>query len=107
MSVLNDLSAVTQIPIELLDRLNSVEELCCCHKFFEDICDKNPITELDIGLGKIYMESDGEKISYKFIPSKSFEKQLIKTIKLRQSPLVLKSQEALKNKIMNAYKELL
>lgn len=64
-------------------------------------------TEMDIGIGTLLISDDEETVKYKFIPSKVLEESVNETIQNKKSPLELKLEKNLVNKILNTYKTIL
>mgnify|MGYP003304975037 FL=1 len=62
---------------------------------------------MDLGIGILYIKFEGNEVKYKFIPSKKLEENISFTVLHKQSPLVFSLETALKDRIENAYKELL
>ena len=106
MSLITDLSTITTIPVSTLEKLHDKQQLCILHKVSENEKKGEPITYVDIGYGTLYIKHENDELRYKFIPSKSFEKDLKEVILSGQSPLISKAEEALKDKITNTYKDL-
>ena len=106
MSLITDLSTITTIPVSTLEKLHDKQQLCILHKVSENEKRGEPITYVDIGYGTLYIKHENDELRYKFIPSKSFEKDLKEVILSCQSPLISKAEEALKDKITNTYKDL-
>lgn len=106
MSLVTDLSTITTIPVSTLEKLYDKQQLCILHKVSENEKRGEPITYVDIGPGTLYIKHENDELRYKFIPSKSFEKDLKEVILSGQSPLITKAEEALKDKITNTYKDL-
>ena len=89
-----------------MEKLHDKQQLCILHKGSENEKRGEPITYVDIGYGTLYIKHENDELRYKFIPSKSFEKDLKEVILSGQSPLISKAEEALKDKITNTYKDL-
>jgi len=106
MSLANDMSTLTTIPVSILNRLFEKEELCILHKFFENEKNGEPVTYMDLGFGTVYIKHEGEELKYKFTPSKSFEKSLINIVNTKESPLITTIEDSLKERIINTYKDL-
>lgn len=105
--IIEDLVTLTNLPISLLKKLVNYAIYCICHKVYENMLKVNNITEVDIGIGKLYILLEEDSIQYKFIPSKFFEDNLLWTMKNNSSPLTKIAEEKLEEKIKETYKELL
>lgn len=103
----NDLCAITSISKLALDNLVDKSITCICHSVQENILSKDPLTCIDIGIGTLYIKFEGNEVKYKLIPSKKLEESVSFTLLNKQSPLVYSLETALKDRIENAYKELL
>lgn len=107
-NVVKDLSDITSIPYTLLCKLiNNVEDIIC-HDIRESMQDSgvNFITELSIGIGKLIIYVTEEEITYRFVPSTSFENKLVNMINNNEDPMIVELEESLKEKIVNRYKDL-
>lgn len=102
-----DIGVLTSISEASLTRLEDRCEDCICHSIYETLKSGEDITEIDIGLGMLYIKFVDGTIRYKFIPSEKLEEKVCNTVTSRQSPLVKRAEVRLKNSIENAYKELL
>lgn len=105
--IIEDLVTLTNLPISLLKKLVNYTIYCICHNVHENSLKLNNVSEVDIGIGKLYILLEDETIQYKFIPSKFFEDNLVWTIRNNKSPLTKVAEEKLEEKIKETYKELL
>lgn len=105
--IIDDLSAITTISNHALVNLVEKAMSCICHDVCENIISGNPLTEIDIGIGVLYIKLEGENIKYKFLPSKKLEEYVASTVELKISPLVLQVDEAFRQRIESTYKDLL
>jgi len=106
MNLASDISTLTTIPVSAINRLFDKEEMCICHKVFENIQQNETITCADVGIGTLYIQHIDNEIKYKFIPSKSFEANLRDTIVENKDILTLEVEQTLKERITNTYKDL-
>ena len=102
-----DLSDVTGIPKLTLDNLSYKACTCLGHSVYESLLKKEPLTEIDIGIGTLYIKVEGNDIKYKFIPSTKLETTVSFTIQNKESPLIVDAEKSLKTRIEKTYKELL
>lgn len=107
VNILKDISTVTTIPYATLIKLSDVSELCICHAIEESLLKGGEFTSIFVGIGTLNIKATDEEIKYKFIPSAKFEESVKQTVLTRESPLINKVEEKLKDKVMNVYKELL
>ena len=105
--LVNDLSALTTISINALVELQEKIQLIIAHDVYENYISGNPLCEIDVGIGTLYIKYEEEKIKYKFIPSKKLEENVLTTIKSKRSPLITTLETTLKDRIENTYKDLL
>ena len=106
MGLVNDVATITTIPVSTLEKLVEKGRACILHKLLENEKAGENITVIDIGIGNLYIQHNFDEVKYKFIPSKQFENSVKATITTGESPLVYMVEEALKDKISNAYKDL-
>lgn len=107
VNILKDISTVTTIPHATLTKLSDVSELCICHAIEESLLKGGEVTSIFVGIGTLNIKATDGEIKYKFIPSTKFEESVKQTVLTRESPLINKVEEKLKDKVMNVYKELL
>lgn len=69
--------------------------------------DEDEITEIDIGIGSLYIQKNTDGIKYKFVPSGDFESILINSIKSEKQPVVEGLESEISKIILHAYKDLL
>jgi hypothetical protein len=104
--VVSDMSNLTKLPVSLLQQLSDKVEFIVLHSVYESVLSNENITEVDIGIGRLNILQDEGCVKYKFIPSKTFEQKIIKTVKDRESPLTTTVEDTLQKKILDVYKEL-
>lgn len=105
--ILEDLNILTTIPLTALQDLKDKGIDCIAHSVLENVLSKNPLTELDIGIGILYIKLEDDSIKYRFIPSKKLEDTVASTILTKQSPVVSRVETALKEKVESTYKNFL
>lgn len=69
--------------------------------------DTDEITEVDIGIGILYVQKQDDGIRYKFVPSEDFESMLINSIKEEKQPVISGLESEISKIILHAYKDLL
>lgn len=104
-SIIKDVSILTTIPEELLNKLIDKGMWCICHNIEESLLENNgePVIA-DIGIGKLLIKNDEEQVKYKFIPDTKLEEYINKTILENKNPLKLTLEKTLGDKINNTYK---
>lgn len=107
IDIIQDVSTITTIPKDALDKLVNKELWCICEAVKEGSLKNESPTEMDIGIGTLLISDHEETVKYKFIPSKALEESVNETIQNKKSPLELKLEKNLVNKILNTYKTIL
>lgn len=105
--LIEDLSTVTTISEGTLNNLNEKALLCICHSVFENIREKESLTKIDIGVGILYINCEGDNVKYKFIPSKKLEESVATTVLTKKSPLVSTVETVLRDRLDATYKNLI
>lgn len=105
INILDDLSTLTTIPYVSLERLVDLSVACISHSVEDSLLDNETHTIVDIGVGKLGIKVEDNTILYKFIPSTKLEDSIKQTVLSGKSPLTLKVEETLKDKITKTYKD--
>lgn len=106
--LIKDISTITTIPADALEKLVTKGEWCICDYVEDTILGKDSkVVEINIGLGVISIVIDSDRLIYRFIPSEKLEESVINTVKNETNPLKKSIEKSLVNKITNVYKELL
>jgi len=108
-NIVNDVSILTTIQDKTLAKFFRKMIFCICQAVQEDMLDENntkDITELDIGIGKLYIKHVGTDIRYRFEPSEFFEKALLSTVVNKKNYLEEFLDESLGKKFTEVYKDL-
>ena len=106
-SVIADLNTLTTIPEKSLNKFFRKINACICESIAEDILqDAGSITEVNIGIGILYIKHDGAEIKYHFKPSEALNTAVIGTIDEGKNPLSDILTEALATKFTDLYKDL-
>lgn len=104
--IVSDMSSLTTLPIPLLQQLADKVEFIILHSVYESLLSHENVTEVDIGIGRLNILQEEGCVKYKFIPSRTFEQKIIKTVKDKESPLTATVESTLQKKIVDVYKEL-
>ena len=107
ITLTEDLSLLTNVSEQTLKKFIPFINYSICHAVFEDECENNSVTEIDLGFGVLLLKNEGSTLRYRFIPSKELEKNLIQTVARKTSPIIQKAEDNLQDKLQKAYKELL
>ena len=102
-NLIADLSCTTAVHKSTLEKIAQKAIYCICHDVEQNNKD---ITVIDTGIGTLSILVDGDNVKYKFIPSKKLEESINETIISGESPIIHELENAIKNKIACAYKEL-
>ena len=104
-NLINDLSTLTNIPIDIWEKFIDIAHMDIAHYAFETISQKETSLSIDIGLGILYIKYEDDNIKYKFIPHESLEREVEEAFVNKKSPLVEVSTKKLTTRLKNAYKE--
>lgn len=105
MKIANDISKLTTIPTDEVEKVISCMNDCICYNLQEGIKNKDDFLDVDIGIGNLTLSINNDTIEYKFIPSTTLEDNIKYTFEHNCCPLVEKLESSLRNKIFGAYKE--
>ena len=106
-SMSDDLALLTTIPKKNFDSIFDYETYIICHNMSEQLNDKNKICTIDIGIGTLYIKPSKDEIKYKFVPNQKLDTYVKNTLLTGESALTVTVEEAVKNRILNTYKDLL
>lgn len=104
--LVDDLSVLTNVAKYNLESMVTISNSLISHSVFESMNNHEPYTEVDIGIGTLYIKFEDDRIQYKFVPSTKLEHLVKDTVKNNRSNLTLKVEEALGKRIMSTYKDL-
>lgn len=107
--IINDISILTNIPTYIIYNIFDITEKEIQRELYESIIlsEKDKV-DIDLGIGNllINVDKDVESLTYDFIPSKSLEKGVIKSLRNKENPIIDSVERNLKNKVLSLYKEL-
>lgn len=107
--IINDISTLTNIPTYIIYNIFDITEKEIQRELYESIIlsEKDKV-DIDLGIGNllINVDKDVESLTYDFIPSKSLEKGVIKSLRNKENPIIDSIERNLKNKVLSLYKEL-
>ncbi len=106
-NLVQDLSTLTTIPKKNLNRLIDVAIYSINETIAEDLLQGNDVSEVNIGLGNLYIQCSGNKLNFKFIPSAKLREEVINTIKNKENSLELTLEKNLIDRITNTYKDII
>lgn len=102
-----DLAILTTLGKYSIEKIVRLAMLSIGHDVYEGIEEKEPVTEIDIGIGVLYIIIEEEQIKYKFVPSKQLENVVTSAVVNKQSPLANRAEDVLVQRVQAAYKELI
>ena len=101
-----DLSNLTAIPEKLLEKLSQSLLYVICQNVLEDTLSNITISEIDLGIGTLYIKHESSDIKFKFIPSDELKQQLTDTVINKLNLMEIALTEKLSNKLLEVYKDL-
>ena len=105
-NIVNDVATLTTIPEKSLNKLEQKFIYAICEQIQEDILEDKEMSELNIGLGTLYIKYVGSEIKYKFVPSSELEKSVYNTVVKKLNSMETSLNEALAKKFIDVYKDL-
>ena len=106
MSLFTDLNELTGVSKQALIDLAKHANYCIGHKVYEDNINQNYLTELDLGIGTLFIKTTDSDVRYKFIPSPELEKSVTHAVNKR-SPIAVAVNDKLREKLESTFKGLL
>ena len=105
-NLIEDLSTLTTIAKYNLDSLVNKSISIISHDVEESLRELEDLTEIDLGIGTLFIQHKDTSIKYRFIPCRKLDETLVNTYNTRKSNLVLEVDEALRDRIEKTYKDL-
>lgn len=105
--LIEDVSTLSGISEVTLRKLIKLSNYSVGHALHESLKQKEEFLTIDIGIGELQVKAKDDVIRYKFIPSEELDTLLGSTVVTGRSPVAVKVEENLQEKINKAYKELL
>lgn len=102
-----DLSKLTNVPEEILDKLLNVCKYCISESIYESMLNKDKITEIDLGFGDLLFKTGLKDLKIKFIPKEDLELDIKGVTNGDKSTLHRKLEKALSTKLTEIYKDIL
>lgn len=106
-NLIEDLSTLTTIPQEALNKLITKAIWCICDTIQESKLQNSTTTKINIGLGNLIIIDEDEQIKYKFIPNTELEDGVRDTLIEGKNPLSLTLEKTLVSKILKTYKDII
>jgi hypothetical protein len=104
--IVKDVSVLSTVPDKTLDKLIEKGVYCISDALLEDIDTDKDVTELNIGIGTLYIKHTADTIAYKFMPSDEFANVVKSTVKNKQNLLSNVLDETLSKKFLEVYKDI-
>lgn len=105
--IVKDMATLTTIPEKSLNKFYKKMIYCMCESVAEDLLDEDiEISEMNIGIGTLYIKHSGSDIKYHFIPNDLLEKSMQQTVVNKKNLLEDLLNDALAKKFMEVYKDL-
>lgn len=104
-NALKDLSTITTIPYQTLQKLFDKLSWVICDAVSNVKENNSDYYSIDVGIGELDIYVGQEEVSYRFIPSDTLSKSINETVNEGNNPLTKNIEEAVVKKIVNAYKD--
>ncbi len=105
-SLAEDLSVLTGVAKSNIETLVNRAVSIIGHDVAESLCNKEFVTEVDIGIGTLVISIQQDQIMYRFVPTKKLEGIVNNVYKTGTSPILLEVDDTLGRRIANTYKDL-
>lgn len=105
IEALQDLATLTSIPKDKLDKLSQKIEWIIVDALANNKLSANQPLDIDIGIGTLQLIGTIDRLEYRFIPSTSLEKAIIKYLNTGENTLQLTLEKTLASRILDIYKD--
>ena len=104
-----DISALTNIDFETIDKINKLIELTIYQSVHECKSKKDKSVKIDLGFGEITIifYDDQDYIKYKFTPNELFSKNIKNAFIARDGIVKLSIDTKIRDRINSVYKEII
>lgn len=107
-NIIDDLSILTTISKYGLTDISKLAEKCISHYVLECKLSRKPVSTISLGtLGELDIMITDSTVTYKFVPSKSLENEIVSVLNENKSPLQETLEKSLTKRVIKAYKDLL
>lgn len=107
VDILQDSAILSNIPKTTLQSLSEMQMKQICHSLLESIENDDDEFKVYLGYGALTIKIVGDEVHYRFEPSETMQRFVLKTIQTRESPIVTALEERLSSQIISAYKDLI
>lgn len=101
-----DLSQITSISVNTLEKLTAKIIALISHYTYEDTREHKSMTDIDIGIGNLYIDINSDIVRYKFVPTKKLVSSVKKSINGNANDLMKMIETTLVKRVEDTYKEL-
>ena len=106
MDNIKDLSVLTTIDEDSLQKLFEKYKQIIYHNIFENIKSNKEEFYIDIEFGNLYIRLENDEIKFKFVPDENFQNTIFDIVLNKKDPLTENIEKTLRNRIMDTYKEM-
>ena len=106
LEIVKDVAELSEVKEKTLLNLLDEANLCISDAIYESLAKGEDVTELDIGIGTLYILVEGADLRYKFFPNNSLQTIVKTTIKTKSNQLTKTADSSLIAKVSKTYKEL-
>lgn len=106
-NLVEDVATLTTINKKSLQKLLDIAVYCINETIEEDVLASNGVSEIDLGIGELYIQYVNNELKFKFIPSAKLKEGIIDTIKGKQNNLEITLEKTLVDKITHTYKDII
>lgn len=106
INIIQDVATLSTIPEKTLNKLNQKVIYAICQAVQEDVLAGKDISELDLGIGILFIKHDKGEIKYKFVPSEYLSKSVSNTVNNKLNLLEDTLNVSLAKKFIDVYKDL-
>ena len=106
-NIIEDVSKLTSINKEHLDKLVKYAIYGIIETITEDKIQGKDVSEVDVGIGRLFIRTSGGELTYKFIPSELLLGETLKALKNSKNFFEIDIEDSLINKVTKLYKEIL
>lgn len=103
--IIADLNTLTTIPVQRIQEFFEKMVWCICDDVEDTKLAKEKALTINIGIGWLDIYFDEDNVKYKYTPSNSLNKAVIKTLNEGKNPLEAAGVKALAEKFIKTYKE--
>lgn len=107
IDILKDISTLTTIPEQVLEKLVDIAIMCINDAYVESLASGDTEANMRIGLGDLRLRMDGNTVKLRLTPSAKLQESIANSTRNRESAVDVAVSASLRDKLINTYKELL